>query len=171
MNARRLTRLALFIAMGAILHWVEGTLPAPVPIPGARLGVANLVTLLAVLTWGARDAIIVAAGRAVLGSLLGGTFGTLTFLMSSGGAVGAALLMSLGSLTPMGPVGLSVLGAATHNIAQLSIFYFVTDYPGVWVYLPPLLGLAVPAGAATGVAGGYLLTRIRKITPFTDRPR
>ncbi len=155
--------------MGAILHWIEGTLPAPIPIPGARLGVANLITLLAVVMWGTRDALIVAAGRAVLGSLLGGTFGTLTFAMSSGGAIGAALVMSLAALGPIGPVGLSVLGAATHNVSQLSIFYLVTRYAGVWIYLPPLLALAVPAGAATGVAGAYLLSRIAPLQPFNAR--
>ncbi|MFP4200242.1 MAG: Gx transporter family protein [Bacillota bacterium] len=171
MNARRLSRLALFIAMGAILHWVEGTLPAPVPIPGAKLGLANLITLLAVVMWGVRDALVVAVGRALLGSLLGGTFGTLAFFMSTGGAVSAALIMSLASLSPIGPVGLSVIGAATHNVAQLFIFYGVTGYPGVWIYLPPLLGLAAPAGAATGTAGGYLLARIRHLAVFNDSDR
>ncbi len=171
MNARRLSRLALFIAMGAILHWVEGTLPAPIPVPGAKLGLANLITLLAVVLWGTRDAVIVAAGRAMLGSLLGGTFGTLAFFMSFGGAISAALVMSLASMSPMGPVGLSVIGAATHNVAQLFIFYGVTGYSGVWMYLPPLLGLAAPAGAATGAAGGYLLARIRRVAAFSDSER
>ncbi len=168
MDARRISRLALFIAMGAILHWIEGTLPAPIPVPGARLGLANLITLLAVLLWGTRDALIVAGGRAILGSLLGGTFGTLTFFMSFSGAFFAALVMAIVGHGPVGPVGLSVIGAAMHNITQLSVFYLVTAHVGVWAYLPPLLLLAVPAGAATGLAGAYLLSRIAGLAPFND---
>ncbi len=158
-NARRIARLAVFIAIGAVLHWVESLLPAPLPIPGAKLGMANLITLLAVTRWGLADGFYVAAGRALLGSLLGGTFGTLTFAMSTSGSVTAALAMGAMTLLPLSLIGISVIGALTHNVIQLGVFFLVTGYAGVWVYLPYLIVLALPSGIAIGVLGLYLTTR------------
>lgn len=159
MDSYRITRLALLIAMGAALHWIEGLLPVPLPIPGARLGLANVVTLYTIMMWGFGDGITVAAGRALLGSLLGGTFGTPAFAMSFTGATAATVAMHLILRFPVGPVGASIVGAAIHNMAQLTVFAVMTAYVGVFVYTPYLLALALPAGFITGLVAAHLLAR------------
>ncbi len=159
LDSYRITRLALLIAMGAALHWVEGLLPVPLPIPGAKLGLANVVTLYTIVMWGLGDGLTVAAGRALLGSLLGGTFGTPAFAMSFTAAVAATVAMHLILRFPVGPVGASIAGAAVHNMAQLTVFSVMTAYAGVFVYTPYLLALALPAGFITGLTAAHLLAR------------
>ncbi|MFO8059815.1 MAG: Gx transporter family protein [Bacillota bacterium] len=169
MDARRLTRLALLIAVGAVLHWLEAAVPAPVPVPGAKLGLANIVTLYAIVAWGLSSGLYVAAGRALLGSLVGGTFGTIAFAMSLSGAVTAALVMGLLLRLPLGPAGLSMMGALTHNMTQLAVFALVTRYAGVFVYTPYLILLALPAGLVTGLVALFFLKRSGYIAAASAR--
>ncbi len=157
LRSSRIARLALLIAMGAVLHWIENAFPIPIPVPGARLGLANVLTLYALCAWGLTEGTYVAAGRAFLGALIGGTLGTPASIMSLSGAVVAAVAMHLILLLPVGLVGTSIVGALSHNMTQLSVFALMTLYPGVFVYAPYLILLAIPAGLVTGVIAVHLL--------------
>ena len=169
LDARTLTRLALLIAVGAVLHWLEGAVPAPIPIPGAKLGLANIVTLYATVVWGLSGGLYVAGGRSVLGSLIGGTFGTVGFAMSFSGAVVAAIVMWLILKLPVGPVGVSIMGALAHNMMQLVVFALITRYMGVFFYAPYLIMLALPAGLITGLVAIFFLRRSGHIAAATAR--
>ncbi len=156
----RMTRLALLIAAGGALHWIEAMFAVPVAVPGAKLGLANVVTLYAVIMWGLSDGLYVAVGRALFGSLLGGTFGTPAFAMSlSGGLVAACVMAAFYFVAGAGAVGASVAGAVSHNLTQLGVFALITRYAGVFVYSPYLILLAIPAGILTGLAASYLAAR------------
>ncbi len=152
-----IARLALLIAMGAVLHWIENAFLVPIPVPGARLGLANALTLYALYAWGLSHGIYVAAGRAFLGALIGGTLGTPASVMSFSGALTAALAMHLTLQLPVGPVGASIVGALSHNMAQLFVFALITMYAGVFTYAPYLILLAIPAGFITGIVAIQLL--------------
>ncbi|HHY95865.1 MAG TPA: hypothetical protein GX513_12795 [Firmicutes bacterium] len=161
----RLAHLALLASLGASLSWVEGFFP-PLPVPGARLGLANLATLAALFTGGTGDALAVAALRSTLASLLGGKFLGIGFAMSFSAAVVSALAMSLSvaavgalaanlSVTAAGAIGrpvillVSMVGGLLHNLTQLGVAYTVVGV-GVLPYLLPLILLGLLAGAATG---------------------
>lgn len=157
-----LTRLAMLLALGIVLHLLEGAFLPPLPVPGAKLGLANIVTLLALLAYGWRWGLLLGVLRVALGSLLSGAFLSLGFLLALAGAVTSALAMQLGRWAGggrLGAVGLSLLGAVTHNLAQLAVFSLWARHAGVFYYLPPLLLLAVPTGLFTGLAAAYLWAR------------
>lgn len=149
-GARRMVRLALLASLGACLHWLEGFFP-PLPVPGARLGLANLVTLVALFAGGPLEAVVTAALRSLLGSLLGGKFLGLGFAMSLTGAVLSAVVMSacaaLSRLRQIAPV--SMVGGVIHNLAQASVAYAAIGV-GIIPYLPPLVALGLLAGWVTG---------------------
>ncbi len=94
MDTRRIVILGLFVAIAGVLHAVESWLPLPVPVPGAKLGLANIVSLLAICIYGWRDALLVAVLRVVLGTLLTGTFLGPAFAMGMTGALVSTLGMA-----------------------------------------------------------------------------
>ena len=87
MNTRRMVLLSLFVAIASILHIVESWLPLPFPIPGVKLGLANVVSILAIAFFGWREAMLVAVLRVMIGSLFGGSVFGPAFAMSMGGAL------------------------------------------------------------------------------------
>ncbi len=131
----------------------------PLPVPGAKLGLANVVTLAVVLHFGMREALALSAMRAILGSLLGGTFMTLSFFLSLSGGLTSALAMGLLRRVAgdrLSATGLSLAGAVTHNVTQLLVAVLLVSHAGLFVYLPFLLFVAVPTGYFVGLVGNLL---------------
>ncbi|HHV57695.1 MAG TPA: Gx transporter family protein [Firmicutes bacterium] len=159
-QTRRLLHLSLLVAGGTALHVFEGLLPALGALPGAKLGLANLVTLLALTLYGPGATWWVVSLRVLLGSLLGGTLLTTTFFLSLAGAVGSTLVMMLafhlgrGALSIM---GVSVLGAVAHNVSQLLLAALLIHHLGIFFYLPYLLLFALPTGCFIGITASYVL--------------
>lgn len=150
---RRQTFLALLTAVGIILHIVELSLPAVPMIPGAKIGVANIVTLIVLLHVGFGDALLVLFLRLVVGSLLSGTFMTITFFLSlSGGLMGFWFLnLSYHYLRGyLSLMGISILGAFGHNLGQILLAFYFIQNPGLFYYFPYLIMAAIPTGFFTG---------------------
>lgn len=162
-GTRRVIFLALLVAMGTALHVVEGMLSIPVPIPGVKLGLANIVTLLAIYLYGFRDGVTVALLRVLLGSLIGGMFLSPGFLLGLTGAVSSSLVMAL-LLKRTGcfsMIGISMAGAVAHNIGQLLAASLLLQSGAVIYYLPVLLLTGIPTGILTGFLLNSLLEHNR----------
>lgn len=158
-RTQRLVLLAMLVAGAAVLHIMESWLPVPLPVPGAKLGLANVVTLAVVLHFGLKEALVVSATRALLGSLLGGTFLTLGFFLSMSGGLASALAMGVlrrAMGDKVGATGLSLVGAVTHNVTQLTVAVILVSHIGLFVYLPFLLFVAIPTGYFVGLVGNLL---------------
>ena len=121
MDARRLTRLALLTAAALSLFVVELQLPDLFPIPGAKLGLANIVTVYALYRCRAGEAAMVLAARILLGGLLGGR-GIAMLYSAAGGAACFAGMLLLKRAIPERHLWLaSVFGAALHNLGQMAV--------------------------------------------------
>lgn len=154
-RTRRLTRFAMLVAMAVVLHVVEGMFPPPIPVPGAKLGLANIAGLVCLDAIGLRPALLLTLLRTTLGSLITGSFLGFGFLLSFG--AGAVSMVAMGLLKHLGGrrfslVGISLLGALVHNITQLAIAALIVRNVGILGYLPYMLLGSLPTGAATGVA-------------------
>lgn len=163
MNTKRMAQLAFLVAIAGVLHFVESAFPIPFPIPGLKLGLANLVTLLVVAVYGLKDALIVSTVRVSLGTLMAGTLFGMTFLMALAGAFVSCLVMYAAKkwLTPAcSLVGVSVLGAVGHNSAQLCVAMVVLEAPDLLFYLPYLTLFAVLAGTLTGLCVVGLMKKL-----------
>lgn len=159
-QTRRLLHLSLLVAGGTVLHVIESYLPALGTLPGAKLGLANIVTMLALAIYPPADVWKVVGLRVFLGSLLGGTFLTTTFFLSTAGAIGSAFVMILASRLSKGlfsTVGISILGAVAHNLSQLLMATFLIRNWGIFFYLPYLLLFALPTGYFIGILAGFIL--------------
>ncbi|MDF2571942.1 MAG: Heptaprenyl diphosphate synthase component [Sporomusa sp.] len=161
-RTRRLVLLALLVAMSATLHVVESWLPVPMPVPGAKLGLANIISLLALIIFGWQEALYVAVARVLIGSLFGGALFGPAFIMSMGGALISVLVMTYtynnyGRLFSL--VGVSVSGAVAHNIGQVVLAAILVYSLGLLWYIPYLLLFAVPTGLFTGLAVNYFFAK------------
>jgi len=156
-----LTYLAVLITFAVVIHTVEAALPLPMPVPGVRLGLANIITILTLILFGLRSGLLVVVLRTVLGSLfVGGLFG-FGFWLSITAGVASCLAMALALILQrkglVSLVSVSVIGAAVHNITQLTMASLIISSMALLKgYFPLLLILSVPTGIFTGLAAYYL---------------
>ncbi len=164
MRTKKLCILALLSAIALSIWTAEGLIPPLVPLPGIRLGLANIILLLTLYLYGRRETGLVLAVRLVLGAALAGTL--MSFLYSLAGG-----LLSYGVLCCLQPRvresriwALSAYAAVAHNLGQLLTARLVLGTPGIWWYLPTLLLSGILAGLFTGFCARFTLPLLRRIT-------
>lgn len=166
-DTQNMALIGVFTALALALHLVENLFLVGWGPPGAKLGLANVVALLLLLTEGWRPALVVTLLRILLASFFGGNFLAMAFWMSLAGGTGSTILMALLLQVnrEIDPRLLGVAGAITHNLCQLATAYIFIGR-GILYYLPILILFAVPAGAFTGTIAhklqapmGYLINR------------
>ena len=165
-GTKKLTLMALFTAMALGIFMLEARLPAPVPIPGVKLGLANIMTLAAMALLGRKEAGLVLLMRVFLGSLFADSPSAI--LYSAAGGVLAYLCMCLliGLIPEKRLWVVSALAAVCHNLGQLIVCVLVVKTPGIfWTYGPILLFSGIVTGVFTGLAAMYLLGALRKLRP------
>ncbi|MDI3547796.1 MAG: hypothetical protein PWR10_1448 [Halanaerobiales bacterium] len=159
-RTRKTVVIGLLVAMGLILHFVESMIPMTAIVPGAKLGLANIVSLLGLVLFGFQGGFQILALRILLGALLAGTFMTINFYLSIAGGLISFISMFLAYRffqDKFSLVGISVVGAAFHNLGQIIVAYFIIANPGIFYYLPYLVLLAVPTGISVGLVTYFTL--------------
>lgn len=159
MSTKRIVLLSVLMALGIVLNALENVvIPWTIlPIPGARIGLANIVFLIILLLENFKTALTLSLSRILILGALTGTLATPVFPLSLGGAVLSLSLMKLARLVlgdKLSLIGLSVFGAIGHNLGQLLVLSVIPGlFPGIsafYLLLPGLLLMAIPAGIITG---------------------
>lgn len=151
MKMKKIVYLALLIASGILLQILEGFLPSFVPIPGFKLGLANLVSLVALSMFGIQAMWQVGLSRIVLASLLQGTLFSVMFWISLSGCVFSLVAMSIGFKSRWFSLyGISVLGSAFHICGQVLMVTFLYQQYFMQFFLPILLALSIVSGLCVG---------------------
>jgi heptaprenyl diphosphate synthase len=158
-------RIAVLAAYALALHGFEYLLPTP--IPWLRLGLANIITLVALTLYGFSTAMSVTLIRVILASIFTGTFLGPAFLLSLSGGISSTAAMGLIYVVQrnlFGPVGLSLIGALFHNIAQLTLAYFlfIQRIEAILIISPLVIFIGVLTGFANGVVADILIKNILK---------
>jgi len=150
-KTRKMALLANFLAIAIVLNIIESAIPI-IPVPGAKLGFANVVTLIVLYVYSFKDSSLLTLSRVILVSLLTGKLLGPVFYMSMSGAILAILAMGFfKKLNFFGVLGVSVLGSVFHCIGQIIGGYFVVGSTAIVLYLPIMLFLSIPAGVVTGI--------------------
>lgn len=159
-KSKRFALRGILIALAMILSYVESLIPMDFMIPGAKLGLANVVTIFAVLFLGLPDALLIGSLRVILTTIL---FGNVVMMVYSlAGAVVSVLLMSLCSRFKIfGIMGISVIGAVAHNAAQCIVAAIMIQNRNIIGYLPFLLLFGVISGLLTGVIASGVIRRLK----------
>lgn len=159
-KARRVALYGMLTALAFILSYVESLVPVTLGIPGVKLGLANLVVVIALYTLDLKGAFIISVVRIVLSGL---TFGGLFSMLYSlaGGLFSFAVMAILSRKKLFGTVGVSVCGGVAHNIGQLLVAMAVLETESVWYYFPVLLISGSVAGVLIGLLGGWMTGRVQ----------
>lgn len=159
MSAKGIAYYGSMLGLAIICGYVEMLIPFDFGIPGIKLGLANIVALVLLYKNGFLPALAVNVSRVLLIGILFGN--AMSVFYSLAGGVLSLIVMYLVKKIPyFSTVGVSVAGAAAHNIGQLAAALVVIGMKAVMFYLPFLLIAAVITGFLIGLGGGYLIKRI-----------
>lgn len=139
MQAKGLTRMALLTAIALTIFMIEAQIPPLVPIPGVKLGLANIVTVYAMFLMGPVDALGILLCRVFLGSIFAGQMVTFFYSLAGGLFCYLVMLLLRRLVTEKQIWVCSVVGAIAHNIGQIGVAIAVTGTPELIGYLPVLM--------------------------------
>lgn len=158
--AKKIAVLALFTALGLIVFIIENQFP-PLFVPGAKMGLANIFSLAALILYGPIEAFVVLIVRTVLGSLFAGNISMLMYSLS-GGAVSLAVSSLLMYLVypRVSVMAVSMASAVIHTVIQYIVFMLLTTTAGIMVYMPFSALIGVLSG---GIVGAVVMLIFKKV--------
>lgn len=161
MSTKKIAYLGLLIALAFVFSYVEFLIPVNIGIPGAKLGLANLVIIVALYTIRERDAFVLSMIRILL---VGFTFGSVASMMYSfaGGLLSFVVMLIAKKMKFLSVTGVSVLGGVFHNVGQIIVAMLVLETSSLIYYLPVLMIVGTVSGIAIGVLGAIVTKRIKK---------
>lgn len=164
-DIRKMTYISLLVAMSLVLHIFENMIPVPFITPGAKLGLANIITVIALYTLNYKETFLVLFLRILLSVMFGGSISRLIYSLS--GAILSYLSMvvikNIGK-NHVSIIGVSSVGAVFHNIGQLAAAALVVNTFGVMLYLPIMTIAGVGTGIFVGLTGNFAVSHLRKIS-------
>ena len=165
-SARRMTLMTMLLAMSILLHMVEPALP--IPVPGVKLGLANIVGLITLFLFGVKEMVTVNVMRVVMASLLRGIlFGAGFWISLSGLMLSTIVTILLYKQKKKKKIGLSVASGAFHGIGQIGALILINNTVMMIYWLPMLWFSSVPTGYVTGTLSVQVLKRLK----VTERNR
>ena len=159
MKIRKLTLLALLSAIALTIFMVEAQIPPVVPLPGVKLGLANIVTVFTVFALGAKEGCAVLFVRIFLGAVFAGNFSTILY-SGAGGICAIAVTIALKRILTFKQLWVAgCVGAMAHSIGQMAMAIAITATPALAVYLPVMIAISIVTGLFTGLCAQFLVNR------------
>lgn len=160
-KTKRISTYGLLVALAFIFSYIEAIIPINLGVPGIKLGLANVVVMIALYKLGAKEAFSLALVRVVL---VGFTFGNLMMMMYSlaGSILSCLFMILLKKSNRFSMIGVSVSGGVMHNVGQIIMAIIILDTVQLYYYLPVL----IISGIVTGILIGMLGAEIAKRLPF-----
>ncbi len=162
-TAKTIALYGILIALAMVMSFVESLIPIPIPVPGVKLGLANLVTITGLYLVGIPGTVCVTILRVVLTGLSFGNPYSMIYGLS--GSLLSLLVMALAKKYQwFSQAGISILGGVFHNVGQLTFAAWIVRTAGVYVYFPALLAAGCIAGLIIGILGGIITERLTNFT-------
>lgn len=161
-NTKKTKKIALggiLTALAMIFSYIESLIPIPLPVPGVKLGIANIAVISVLYMLGGVFAFVVNVLRITLTAILFGNFNSFLFSMA-GGILSLFVMLLLKKSGYFSIVGVSVAGGVFHNIGQITAAVFLMDTTAIYYYLPVLLIFGIVTGIIIGLMGGYVTQRV-----------
>ena len=153
---------AVLCSAALVVSFVESLFSYVLPVPGAKLGLANIVTAVAIDTFGAASGLCIVIAKALFAML---TRGILAGTMSLSGSMLSMLVMLVlirSSKSPFGYLGIGVSGALAHNTGQFIVSYAICGAAVIY-YIPVLLIISALTGSISGIALGLLSPKLTNV--------
>ncbi len=158
MRNSKLTFLSLFTSLGIVLSYIELQIPYFLPVPGIKLGLANIVSIVVLYMYGLRESLIVSALRIVIINMLFGTI--LSFLYAIiGGPLSVFTMFFLKKKASFSKKFVSIMGGISHNIGQIIVAIIITETKEIAYYLPILVISGCVSGLIIGIIGDKICNK------------
>ena len=155
--------LSVIVSIGLALSVLESAIPLPVMIPGAKLGLSNMVVLITLVIFGFKEGITVSILKSLVLMLVTGSVSS--FIYSLSGAVLSCITMYISYLffsEVFSLIGISIIGALSHNFAQVSVAVYIMSNLRIYTYLPFLMLMSLFTGYFVGLGSIYIVENLRK---------
>lgn len=160
MKTKRLTGLAMLTTVALIIFVIELQIPNPFPIPGVKLGLANIITVYAVYRYSAKEVASIVITRIILATIFSGNMIAMLYSFAGSFLCLSGMLVLRYIVVEKYIWVSSVLGAVFHNIGQITVAVLITRTPGLIAYFPFLVVSGCLAGAFTGICAQAVLYRV-----------
>jgi len=159
-SAKKIAVMGVLTALSLIMFLVESLFP-PLFIPGAKMGLSNIFSYIALIMYSPIECFIIIVARSILGGIFSGNMFSIIYSLTAGIISSAASALLIYAVKKFSPLAVSALSAVIHNMVQLVIYYFVTGTTAVFYYAPYLAAAGILAGAIVGAATIFII----KLTP------
>lgn len=158
----RLASFGVFVALALIFSYIETLIPFQIGIPGVKLGLANLVIVIALYRMPVGEVYLLSGVRVVLTGFLFGNLMSILYSLA-GGILSLTVMWGMKRIRSVSILGVSIAGGVCHNVGQLLAAALMVETYGVFSYLPVLLISGLLTGFVIGLAAGEMLKRIRSL--------
>lgn len=168
-NLKKLIFLSLLVSLGLALSVIEMSIPLPIAVPGAKLGLSNMVILITLAIFGFKEAFIVSTLKSVVLMLVTGSISS--FIYSISGAILSSITMYLAYRylsNIFSLMGISMLGALAHNFAQVTVASLIVKNIRMYTYLPFLMLLSLFTGYFVGLGSKYVIANLETTLKYVQ---
>lgn len=161
-STKKIALCGVLTALAMIFSYIESVIPVPIPVPGIKLGVANIAVITILYVLGVKEAIVINLLRIALTALLFGNVNSFLFSIS-GAVLSLTIMIIMKKLDFFSCIGVSVCGGVMHNIGQIIAAVFIMGSEAIVFYLPVLIVSGVFTGIVIGVVSGIVAKHVRKV--------
>lgn len=161
-NLNKMIFLSILVSIGLALSVLESAIPLPIPMPGARLGLSNMVVLVTIVIFGFKEGIIVSMLKSIVLVLVTGSISS--FIYSFSGAILSCVVMYLSYRyfsNIFSLMGVSILGALSHVTAQITVASIMMNNLRIYSYLPFLMLTSIFTGYFVGLSSTYIIKNLK----------
>ncbi len=159
----RVAYFGVFTALALIFSYVETLIPINFGIPGIKLGLANLIIIIALYKMSIREAYALSVVRVVLAGFMFGNLFSIIYSLA-GGLLSLTVMTLLKKTDKFSLFGMSMAGGVFHNVGQLIVAILVMENLNIVYYMPVLLISGLITGFVIGIVAGEMLKRLNKLT-------
>lgn len=160
--AKKTAYMGMFTALAFIFSYIESLLPVNIGIPGVKLGLANLVVIVALYLMGVKAACILSLVRILLTGLTYGNPVSMVYSLA-GGVLSLAVMILVRRWKVFSVTGVSVLGGVFHNVGQIFVAVVVLETQSLLYYLPVLVLSGTVAGTVIGIVASIIIRHLEKV--------
>ena len=158
----RVAFFGVFVALALIFSYVESLIPIQIGIPGVKLGLANLIIVIALYKMSLKEAYLLSVTRVVLSGFIFGNLFSILYSLA-GGLLSLSVMALLKKHGDFSVIGISIAGGVSHNIGQLVVAMVVVETFSVVYYIPVLLIAGLITGLLIGITADEMLRRLTNI--------
>ena len=159
---RQITTMGMLVALAMVLGFVETLIPINLGIPGMKLGLANIVVVIALFLFDIKTAVVVSILRIILIAM---TFGNMSMMFYSiaGASLSLLSMIVISKIKSFSLISVNIVGGIMHNVGQIICAAFVVRTNGVFTYLPVLMIAGLVSGALIGIVAGLISVRLTNV--------